>query len=352
MPSNEPVVSTAFVDKLTFLLTWATDCTKLEQKNRLQAVITRLKLAAEDGICKKAYIEHSRYLLKFFILLPSGAQALVQVGARDPIRQKGGISVTLNPSRLLPTDVHKFHEVMTYLIGSEYLFLIESPLLNRADFAVDIINVDMNDLLVMYNRNKWCTIFGKRFEKETHVESYYFGSMKSDFFTCIYDKNNERANKSLISLLEHCKKQGGSNESRVKRFIRERNGPEIVRVEVRAAKLRGCPPYALLSLPNRFEWFQFADLAHKQRGLKLSELDTQAFLALCRQHSVSAAFALYERERPDVPVREFWKSRRAGWWDPKTAWSDACEALRASGIFPECAFRKPEVPNLDGSPSK
>ncbi|MBR7958840.1 hypothetical protein KDW41_00045 [Burkholderia vietnamiensis] len=342
MTSNFPIVEPPIADKLTFLLPWAVGCTQEEQKGYLRPVVDRVERLITRGLCKKAYIEHSRYLRKIIIPLSSGADALVQIGARDPIRQKGGISVAINPSKLSPASTKKFHEVMAHLIGDEYIELIKTPLLNRVDFAVDVLNVDIENLLVRYSRNRRHTIFGKRVVKGGRVESYNFGSVKSDYITCVYDKSTEMVEKALANLLRHGHEQDILRENSVESFVRERDGAKVVRVEARAVKLRGCRPYELWSLPNRFERLCFADLMIEE-GAALSEFDRQALLALCRQHGVSAALDLYKRERPDVPVREFWESRRAGWWNPKTVWGDACSALRESGIFPKCAFVKPET---------
>ncbi|WP_156125920.1 hypothetical protein [Paraburkholderia kururiensis] len=351
MTSNFPVIAAPVVDKLTFLLEWATDCTKNEQRVLLQPVTERLGSAIGNGVCKKAYIEYSRYLQKFLIPFSADVDALVQIGSRDPMHQKGGISVTLNPSKLSEKDVRNFHKAMAHIVGSEYPDLIASPLLNRADFAVDISNVDIDDLLVRYNHAQTRTIFGKRTEMGAKIESYYFGSVSSDFLTCVYDKKSERVEKALENLLRNGPEHEALTENRIGRFKRERNSPEVVRVEVRGMKLRGCRPYDLWSLPNRFARFQFADLAHAG-GPNLSEFDKLAFLALCRQCGVSAAIDLYARERAEVPVREYWKSQRAGWWKPESMWNDACNALRNSGIFPQSAFSQPEVPNLGRSTSK
>lgn len=163
----------------------------------------------------------------------------------------------------------------------------------------------------------------------------------------MYDKKRERVHAAVLNLINKSRGRDQLHDISLKRLECARDMPETVRVEIRAMKLRGCRPHELSSLPNRFAWFQFADLT--QRGeIVLSNFQRRTFLALCRHEGVKAALALYEEECPEVPVRQFWESKLAEWWTPEEIWGNACNALRVAGIFPECAFLPPEVENLAG----
>lgn len=352
MNTNSPIVTNPIVDKLAFILPWAEHCTFEEQQQKLQPVKIRIQAAINDGLCEKVYLTNSRYIEKFRILLSSKVSVLVQVGAVAPERQKGGIHITMNPSRLSSEQVQQFHKIMAQIVGKIYFELLKMPLLNRADFAIDILNVNFDDLLVNYQHSRCHTVFAKRLQGNGKIEGYNFGSVNSAYVYAVYDKRTERIHRALINLVERSRGRDELHENSVKRFMYERNGPERVRVEVRAVKLGGLRPFELEQVTNRFTRFELADLA-SDNGSELSEFDRTAFLAMCRHDGVRAALAMYERERPDVPVRQFWKSKRADWWNPESAWSDACNALRQSGIFPDCAFQQPTVHNLAlASPEK
>ncbi|WP_186109693.1 hypothetical protein [Burkholderia gladioli] len=345
MTTIHPSVGNPIVDKLTYLLPWSTGYTKEEQYKKLLPIRDRIKSSMKHGRCKKAYISNQRYIEKIIITLPSGSTALVQIGAVNPLYQKGGINVTLNPSRLSRSDVQEFHDEMNYLIGPDYQELIKEPFLNRVDFAIDILNVNIDDLIVNYRQAGKRSFCMKRTKTNSKIEYYSFGSISSAYNYVVYDKRTEQIHQAIKALLEKQNKPDFSYENSVSRIIEKRNAPEKTRVEVRAIKLNGRRPHELATMANRFERFMFADLA-SDRGPKLSEFDRAAFLSMARQKGVPAAIALYEKERPGVPVREFWRSKRVDWWKPENAWTEACDALRRSGIFPECAFSEPPVHNL------
>lgn len=345
MPPQHPSVGNPIVDKLTYILPWLAGCTKEEQHEKLLPIKKRIKSSIKHGFYLKCHIFKARYIEKFHIILPSGSTAFVQIGAVDPLHQKGGINLTLNPSRLTQADVEQLHNEMNYLIGPEYSELIKSPLLNRVDFAIDILNINFDDLIVNYHISGKRTFCIKRTNTTSRIEYYSFGSVSSAYNYVVYDKRTEQIHQAIQALLDKQNKPDFSYENSVNRITQKRNGPEITRVEVRALKLNGRRPHELAQVTNRFKRFSFADIT-SDRGPELSRFDREAFLAMARQKGVPAAIALYEKERPDVPVREFWCSKRVDWWNPMTAWAESCEALRRSGIFPECAFIAPPVHNL------
>jgi hypothetical protein len=55
------------------------------------------------------------------------------LGALIPHRQKGGVRVTVNPSKFEPGDVVYFHQVLRKLIGSQSMTLNLKPPINGLD---------------------------------------------------------------------------------------------------------------------------------------------------------------------------------------------------------------------------
>jgi hypothetical protein len=146
----------------------------------------------EDGTCKHAFITKSRYRANFRILLPGGSNPLVQVGALDLKRQKGGIRVDMNPAKFAEGDVEHFHDVMRRIVGPEYHDLMRYALLQRVDFAVDIVHADLSRMLVRYNNAQRLTTFGTGVTGGGRVETYNFGSESSNYATTVYRKDIER----------------------------------------------------------------------------------------------------------------------------------------------------------------
>ena len=338
MKTVVPFVERPVVDRLAYILAWA--CARSDdQDEMLKPIKARLKKAVEAGMCGWAYPKGSRYRENFRILLDGGSHAYVQIGALIPMRQKGGIRVVVNPAKFCDGDAAQLNRVMRRIIGREYYQLMERPLINCIDFAVDIYHASLTKLLVSYSNAQRMTVMAKRMAQHCHIEGYNFGSVTSDYFTVAYDKSAERVHAAILKMLK-TKKSGVGTESlkanAVKQLKRAIDGPDIVRVEVRGKKLRGLPLWKLDSLPNRFERFRFTDL--EASGAKLSALTERAFLAMHRQDGEKAALDAFKHTKQARNVRTFWRARQAAWWKPEPLWRQACASVRAIGLFPDCAF--------------
>lgn len=329
-----PTPMPSVVDYLRFVLPWPR-CPLDDQKAMYERVRRRIAREMENGTCKGTFAARGRYRFVFSIPLASGTTATVWVGALDPVRQKGGISVSLNPRKLEPGDVEHFHEIMESIVGRSYKGLLRHALINRVDFAVDIVHARLDRMLVLYSGAQQFTVFGKTV-KNGVVETYNFGSEKSPYMTAVYDKNIERRHRAVKAIARH----GLDNEPLTTNFIKQldqlHGAPPVVRVEVRGMKLNGLPLHDLHKIGNRFARFTFADLDATSKPLpkKLSD----AFMSLCRDRGVKATLDHY-KGTPDVrKVNAFWRSHQASWWKPEHMMTQACDALRGCGIFPEEAF--------------
>lgn len=97
--SSTPVPKKPVVDRLGFLL----PCTI--PKTVFTTVRHRVEREIAYGTCVHAVLKSSRYRSHFRVLVPSGEQVLVQVGAFDSNRKKGDIRVEMNPAKLAEGDV-------------------------------------------------------------------------------------------------------------------------------------------------------------------------------------------------------------------------------------------------------
>jgi hypothetical protein len=339
MKSITPVVKPPVVDRLAFVLPWGITPGD-DQAEFIVPVRRRIAKAIEAGRCERAYPKGSRYRENFRVLLDSGEKAFVQIGALIPERQKGGIRIVVNPAKLCDGDAAQLNRVMRRIVGREYDQLIQRPLVNCIDFAVDIHHASLCRMLVSYSNAQRHTVMAKRMAQNCHIEGYNFGSVTSDYFVVAYDKSQERVHAAILKMLKNAKSGVGIEGLKanvVKQMKDALDGIETVRVEVRGKKLRGMPLCKLEGLPNRFSRFRFADLDGSDAQLPL--LTERAFLAMCRQDGVKAALEAFKHTKQARKVHAFWRSRKATWWQPELLWQQACDAVRATGLFPHAAFK-------------
>lgn len=340
--AQQPVPQPPVVDRLAFILAWSVD--RRDQDAVLKKLRSSINKLIESGTCERAYLGKSRYRENFNILLAGGSNALVQIGAVDTVRQKGGIRIECNPAKFADGDSQKIHHVMRGLIGRhEYNDLMCRPLLNIFHAAVDIHYANLDRMVVRYNNGQHISMMAKRFDTANHIEGYNFGSVDSDYQTAAYDKRQERIHAAILRIA----KAGSSGFYRdplksnsVKQLETEINGFDVVRVEVRGKKLRGLPLWKLSLQTNRFARFRFADLSAS--GADLDPLVEKSFLAMCRQDGVKAALDAFKHTKHARKVHAYWRSHQAAWWKPKELWQQACDALRDTGMFPPEAFDSPD----------
>lgn len=344
-----PKLKRPVVDGLAFILPFHGSLFT-DQETFMKPVISRIAKAISVGLCQRAYIKGSRYRESFFVELDGGSKALVQIGALQPERQKGGIRVVVNPARFAPGDVEQFNKVMRRIVGPLYPELMKEPLLNNVDFAVDILGGSLDRMVVTYTNAQRYTMFCKRMDARGHIEGYNFGSVSSDYMAVVYGKNVERIHAALLAIAKNGIKTEDMKSNLVKQLKRAKNSPDILRVEVRGKKMRGLPLYELANMPNRFERFRFVDL--DVEGTNLPPFIKEAFLAQCRQNGVKAARAAFKHTEWVRQVNSFCRSRQAKWWRPEMLWQKACDALREIGLFPEDAFVEPKLRSDDFPPVK
>jgi len=328
------------VDRLVFILQWGRSPLHNQEK-LLEPIRRRIVKAINAGVCERAYLQGGRYRDNLRIELGGGSKALVQIGALQPGRQKGGIRVVVNPARFAPGDAEQFNKVMRRIVGPAYIELMKDPLLNNVDFAVDILGGVLDRMIVTYSNAQRYTMFVKRIDAKGHIEGYNFGSVTSDYMAVVYGKYTERVHAAVLNVAKYGAQIENLKSNAVKQLKRAKNKQARVRVEVRGKKMRGLPLYRLDSLPNRFERFRFVDL--DAEGTNLSPLVTEAFLAMCRQNGAKAALAAFKHSKLVRKVNSFYRSRQAKWWRPAPLWQQACDAIRKLGLFSAEAFVEPRL---------
>lgn len=335
---NKPVVVNPLViDKLAYVLPWGVNLFPDDLDKQTRQIKKRIDAAVADGTCESVFVTGGRYRFNVRIKLPGGCKPFVQIGALIPHRQKGGVRVTVNPTKFQPGDVEHFHQVMRTLIGKRYPELNEKPLINCLDAAVDVHGVLLTRMLIKYQYAQQTTMFGKRVNRKGAIESYNFGSVNSDYMTTVYDKRNERVHDAVQKLLAVGRTNNQAlKDTAVKQFYKTRGSDPYVRIEIRGKKMRGVHPGKLRSQVNRFARFKFAIL--DPDAVDCSSLVYTAFASMCRDQGVKAALAAFKSTKHSQTVSALWLSRDSAWWKPELVWSQVDAAVRGTELFPHSAF--------------
>lgn len=339
------IVNAPVIDRLTYILPWLNHDPYADHEVIFKRLVGRYELTVEAGLCKRAYTSGARYRLNFNIALPGGSDALVQIGALQPKVQKGDVRVCVNPARFGPDDVDHLNTVMRRIIGKKYPELMKRARLNCLDVAVDIHGLDLSTTLVQYQYATKHTVFGKRMAKGSFIETYNFGSVKSDYMTTVYSKHIEKVHRAIENIARTERLGSESLKSNAVKQVHVARGVNpITRVEIRGKKLKGLHLSQLPMQTNRFKWFKFAcfDMPGTGTGTQLTPLLKQAFISMCRDTSVKATLAAFKGSKQATNVNYFWRSHQAEWWKPETMWSQACDAVREIGLFPDEAFSDQE----------
>ncbi|MEF8685943.1 UNVERIFIED_CONTAM: hypothetical protein NO986_00565 [Comamonas sp. A-3] len=329
------------VDRLAWKLPWS--CDRDHESPEYQDVLSNVKEEIAAGNCEWAYLNGPKYCLNFHIRLEGESNALIQLVAVDPVRQKCGLRIECNPAKMLPGDVEIVHDVMSRIIGHrEYNRLMREPLLQVFHVAVDILYLALSNVLVQYKNGQLMTVMAKRVNTKGIIEGYNFGSVGSNYQTTAYDKRQERVHAAALEIAKKGSAGTGADPltaNRIRQLKKAINGCETTRVEVRGKKMLGLPLWKLPQQTNRFERFRFADLSGA--GSDLPPHIKAGFLAMCHQGGVKATLAAYKHSEYARSVHKYWRSHQAIWWKPEQLWTQACAVLRESRIFPNAAFEPP-----------
>lgn len=328
-----PLVGTPVIDKLCYILPVLVGPLYTEERVP-EKMMRRIEKALEKDQCTRWYTSESRFRLQLRIDLPSGARAQVQIGAKKPLEQKGGVRIELNPSKLLKGDVEHLYELVgRWLKGfGELDDLLTRARISRMDVAVNVIHCAIDDLLISYKGAHQFTVFGNTM-KGGKFQTINFGSMSSDYIAAVYNKRDEALRKILRQAEE-----GGAHETLKAAFISQlkvaAGMPPTMRVEVRGMKV-GASVGKLLKLGNkRFQRFVFVET---KCIAGLTEFERRSFIALVRDVGLKEAVALHKGQ-PTYKLVKAAASESAIWWQPDGLWERGIKALRKSGIFPKEAF--------------
>lgn len=100
-----PAPRSPLLMNLAFILAWSYD--RLDQDAVLKKLRSSINKLIESGACERAYFGKSRYRENQHLAW-RWHKALVQIGAVDTVRQKGGIRIECNPAKFADGMPSKF----------------------------------------------------------------------------------------------------------------------------------------------------------------------------------------------------------------------------------------------------
>ena len=349
---NDIYVKPPVNDQLAYILQWGVDFSEHEHRRQVEQLKSRVARLIAQEVVRHAFVRQSQYRILFSIPFDEKRSALIQLGARNPHKQKGGVRVSFNPARMDDQDTAKMHRIMRKLLGREvYNTLMLTPLINVLHPAVDVYGVSLDRTLVHYAHAQQRTTFGKRTNKAGAVEGYNYGGVSSDYATAVYDKGVERVHRAVENIARAGRLGNTSLKSAaVKQFHDAREHRPFIRVEVRGKKMRGLPLYKIASMTNRFKRFSFTDL--DAMSPELPRALQQSCISIYRDLGAAAVFETFKGNKYLPAIKRWLSTGNADWWQPDALWQGVDTALRASKIFPPAAFLDPDLRNSAPHPAQ
>lgn len=334
-----PKMAAPIVDHLAYILPLGNDMEGVKYEKVMDGIKARVDQALASGECARWYPRGNRYKMAIEFEPRAGTSIKIGIGAIQKDRQKGDIRISLNPSRLQPADVQRFHKFMRQIIGTRYTGLLSRPLINRIDVAVDISDLVLDHLLVKYAYGQRHTVIIKRLNGKGRIEGFNLGSVSSDYFTAVYDKRAELLDKAVKKIANRGVEAESTKSVAIKQLKTARDAPPTVRVEVRGRKVRGKSVRELMKLTDRFERLSFTSL-DAASAKDVPALVLELFVSACRDRGVKAALKLFEKHKSHAQLKAIWNTQPS-WWAPEKVWRRAVKGLKPLGIFAAEAFEKP-----------
>ncbi|CAN7322044.1 hypothetical protein LJR260_001610 [Variovorax paradoxus] len=335
----KPRMSAPVVDHLAYVLPLGVDMDGVEYEKLLDAIKRRVKAALANEECHPWYPRGNRYKMAIQFKPSLDTSIKIGIGAIRKDVQNGDIRVSLNPSRLQKENIGRFHAFMQKIIGNRYADLLSGPLINRIDIAVDIVDLDLDQLLVKYAYAQRHTVIIKRLNGKGRVEGFNLGSVSSDYFTAVYDKSAELLDKAVKQIARRGSGTESTKSVAIKQLKMARGNPPIVRVEVRGRKVRGKSVREVMKLTDRFERLNFVSL-NDELAKTVRRSTLELFISACRDRGVKRALELFEGDKSHAKLKALWTSKPE-WWTPDRVWRQAVKGLKPLGIFADDSFKKP-----------
>ncbi len=280
-----------FIDKISFTLPALNSTTQ-------HHIIDQLQAATFAGDIESIPFSEllKNYLSAWTLPLRNGSRMTIQAMPRR--RSSNFLRVEFNPRRASWYGVEPMVELARILAPAftDFAECLIHANVTRIDFAVDLLNVPIEELLIFHTTH---ATKSRVFEANGKVTGYYVGSRESNRYAVMYDK------------IAQLRSQG----SAAPRGIR-------TRLELRCANVGSFTTIA--SMSNPFDAFQLARIG----GTRNQDWTWPLFLDSCRFRGAQAALTQITDKQKRAAYRQaLILENRPVWWQPEELWNERGHAI-------------------------
>lgn len=245
----------------------------------------------------------NRYKTNLRMFLPSGDHVLIQA---DPFKPtESFLRFEWNPSKAGLAGHEYMKIMMSTFLPDGYNGLLHHGRVTRADVALDIEGVNVNDLHFLPSRPLRTVIYK---DAKGRTETLYLGDKRSTRYWRIYDKA---------------------------RHLNLPEGEEVTRVE-RVHKT-GIPFKGLVTLDNPFQQLVLCDLGMAKAHPLVESWVWRLFQEACRHSGINATLAGLPKP-VRLKFRTALKASTTAWWQPQKFWQQWPKMLDDLELLKPCGF--------------
>lgn len=286
VPPKQPYASTAFIDKVTLVLT-----PKLPKDTaELHGIYNQI--TGDPDFFQSAGKAVGGYNIAKMIALSDSAERVRLDYAYAEGKAKN-IRLEFNPSKIGIDGLQSLHGTLSMMINGGLSRFIRDANISRLDIAVDISGLRMSKILFVQDSS--ASVF--QWKSNGKLQTYQHGKVKGNF-TQVYNKSAQLAAKGM-----------------------PQPGLRTVRVERRMKGLKK-KLMALAELPNPFKgMFLYSEMPGCPPGEVKQDYIWQLFKDSVEKRGLELALALLPKNKRTMYRKHFADSKPA-WWDPDTIWKD------------------------------
>jgi hypothetical protein len=291
---NVPQVSELFIDRL---------CMTLDiPKSHHAATIANFKKAEDCGDGEKPKKKVGKYDYSLHLTGDTEeGQILIQCSPSNPSYRF--FRIEFNPSK---ANLWNLKKNINNIVPGGYENLMNTGLVTRIDFTVDISYLDATDIIASHSKIEVESLYAKN----GSIESKYLGASSSNHQTLLYDK---------VAEIVH------SNKKKPKGLKSQVPPNKLLRVEYRHLKSY-CTLQEHETLKNPFvdlTLIAFPELKSEKQYDPLWTL----FLVTCRYKGVKNALSYFNENDKAIYLKRLKAEGKTDWWNPKKIWEGLPAAI-------------------------
>lgn len=262
--------------------------------------------------------------------LPSGAVIKYAIEPnKSNVKQR--LQITLNPGHMTAKDGKRFSRTLRKLLGLHFSRLIHAFVCTRVDVCIDVLDVDLNRLLILFDGARSQGTFYVHIGRGGKARTYYLGSSQSATHGVVYEQMSSEKFKELVGE-KTLKRVSVADDAEVAMTPVD----DRIRIEVRNVLKPGLKLLELVKMPTAFDKFHIYELSEAAE-LKLSAADL-AMLDVVRLRGHAGARDHLRRARRGATdavnrLEDILARHAASWWKPSELAQCLVQALKATPVW-------------------